>query len=90
MSEFGLIFIGMLFSGLVRLTFGQIIIREEGRWQFRWVRFDARDREVIDRVERALEIGRKSGRIEAYHEWEKTGVVSSPYATCVDHSKGDG
>lgn len=69
---------GAVWAGVFRLVMGQIILREEGRWQFRLCRFDDRDREVIQRVNAAIETGEYEGRLQAWREWKSKGSVTPP------------
>ena len=70
---------GLIAGWGVRLSLGRLVIREEGRWQFRLCRFDEAEQEVVDRVKNALEIGHLDGWARAWREWKASGRVTSPY-----------
>jgi hypothetical protein len=54
---------GTIVAGVVRVSFGRLIIYEAGRgWVWQWSRFDERQQEIEDRVNAALEIGAASER----------------------------
>lgn len=62
MSDFAVAFLSaIIICGVFRTTMGQIVLRENGRWTFRFRRFDEYDEMMTARVNEALDIGYRSG-----------------------------
>ena len=78
MNDLLLLGIGLISGWGIRLSFGRLVIREFGEWQFRLRRFDAREAEVIQRVNSALSAGEKSGYMFAWRKYHETGHVPDP------------
>ena len=51
---------GVLFAGLMRISFGRIVLREMGQWKFQFRRFDEEDQRVKDAWEEGYSIGRQA------------------------------
>ena len=73
-----LLAIGLIIGWGIRLSFGRLVIREFGEWQFRLRRFDASENEIIQRVNSALSVGEKSGYTFAWRKYHETGHVPDP------------
>lgn len=51
---------GVLFAGLIRISFGRIVLREVGQWKFKFRRFDEEDQRVKDAWEEGFSMGRQA------------------------------